>query len=89
MNADAASSLIDQPPVRRVGPTLTMAPRIVKAARARGPLTPALPASYTISFSPSFIVTLAEIDDTIARAGAAVDAVADELVRDGVWADAA
>jgi L-2,4-diaminobutyrate transaminase len=85
----AASSLIDQLPVRRFEPTLKVAPWVVKAALARGLIRRRLPASDTISFAPPFIVTAAEIGHLVARARVAVDAVVDELVRGRVWGDAA
>jgi adenosylmethionine-8-amino-7-oxononanoate aminotransferase len=81
VNAVTAPSPINQSPVKRVGPNLTVTPRIVKAALARSLITHGFSASYTISISPPFI-TAVEIDDMVARARAAIDASANKLVRD-------
>jgi len=52
---------------------------------ARGLITRALPNSDTIAFSPPLTISDDEIATMVERARAAVDAVADELVRDGAW----
>jgi len=66
-------------------PSLRIAGRIVKAALARGLITRALPNADTISFSPPFVISEEETASMVDRARAAVDEVADELVREGIW----
>jgi len=65
-------------------PKLTVAARVVREARARGLITRALPNTDSIAFSPPFVISEEEVEEMVARARAAVDAVADELTRDGV-----
>lgn len=72
-------------PMTPFDPALKIAARIVKQARDRGIITRALPHADTISFSPPFIITEAEIDEMIAKTREAVDATMDELVREKIW----
>lgn len=72
-------------PVTRFEPSLKIAARVVRHARDRGVITRALPHADTISFSPPFIISEAEIDEMVAVARAAVDATMDELVREKIW----
>lgn len=72
-------------PATRFEPSLKIAGRIVKAALAEGLITRALPHADTISFSPPFVISEDEIALMVSRARTAVDRVADELVREGLW----
>ncbi|MDB5523951.1 MAG: hypothetical protein JWM58_1714 [Rhizobium sp.] len=72
-------------PMTKFDPTLKIAARIVKQARDRGIITRALPHADTISFSPPFIISEAEIDEMVSKTRAAVDATMDELVREKLW----
>lgn len=72
-------------PMARFDPLLKIAGRIVKHARDRGVITRALPHADTISFSPPFIITEAEVDEMIAVTREAVDATMDDLVREKIW----
>ncbi|WP_454857601.1 aminotransferase [Rhizobium binxianense] len=74
-------------PMTPFDPALKIAARIVKQARDRGIITRALPHADTISFSPPFIITEAEIDEMIAKTREAVDATMDELVREKIWSN--
>jgi L-2,4-diaminobutyrate transaminase len=72
-------------PATRFDPALKIAARVVKAALPRGLITRALPHADTISFSPPFIISEDELSMMVDRAKAAVDQVADELLREGIW----
>jgi L-2,4-diaminobutyrate transaminase len=72
-------------PMTKFDPSLKIAARIVKQARDRGIITRALPHADTISFSPPFIISEAEIDEMVGKTREAVDAVMDELVREKLW----
>lgn len=63
-------------------PALKVAPRVAKAALARGVITRALPSSDTLAFSPPFVATSGEIAEIVGRVREALDAVADELARE-------
>lgn len=69
-------------PATPFDPALKVAPRIAKAALARGVITRALPSSDTLAFSPPFVATSAEIAEIVGRVREALDAVADELARE-------
>jgi L-2,4-diaminobutyrate transaminase len=72
-------------PVRAFDPALRVGARVAKAAMARGLITRPLPISDTIAFSPPLTISDDEIATMVQRAREAVDAVADDLVRDGAW----
>ncbi len=74
-------------PMTRFDPAHKIAARIVKQARDRGIITRALPHADTISFSPPFVISEAEIDEMVAKTREAVDATMDELVREKIWAN--
>ncbi|MDW5598732.1 aminotransferase [Conexibacter stalactiti] len=65
----------------RFDPALAVGARITRACLEHGLITRALPAADTISFSPPFTITEAEIDTIVTVAREAVDQVADELAR--------
>jgi L-2,4-diaminobutyrate transaminase len=72
-------------PATKFDAALKVGPRIVKAARDHGVISRALPLSDSMSFSPPLVITPEEIDLMVTRVREAVDAVMDELVRDGSW----
>lgn len=74
-------------PMTRFEPSLKIAARVVKQARDRGIITRALPHADTISFSPPFIISEAEVEEMVAKTKEAVDAVMDELVRENIWSN--
>ncbi len=74
-------------PMTRFDPSLKIAARVVKHARDRGVITRALPHADTISFSPPFVISEAEIDEMIGKTREAVDATMDELVREKIWSN--
>jgi len=60
-------------------PALKVSARIVNAARARGVIGRALPASDSVAFSPPFVITRDEIDTVVAVFREAADEVMGEL----------
>jgi L-2,4-diaminobutyrate transaminase len=66
-------------------PQLKVAARIAKKAFARGVIVRALPAADTISFSPPFVTTKAQVDRCVETVRKAADDVMDELVRERQW----
>ena len=66
-------------PTRLFDPIGSVAARVDAECLARGVITRALPDADTISFSPPFVITDAEIDEVVAVAREAVDVVAAEL----------
>lgn len=81
----AVEFVASRDPMTAFDPSLKVAGRIVKAALARGLITRALPNADTISFSPPFVISEEETASMVDRARAAVDQVADELEREGIW----
>jgi L-2,4-diaminobutyrate transaminase len=81
----AVEFIAGRDPVRAFDPALKVGARIAKAAAVRGLATRALPNSDSIAFSPPLIINDGEIATMVKRAREAVDAVADELARDGAW----
>jgi len=81
----AVEFVASRDPMRAFDPALKVGPRVVKAALRKGLITRALPNADTISFSPPLTMSEAEVAEMVARARAAVDEVAVELRRDGVW----
>lgn len=78
----AVEFVADRDPMTPFAPELGVSARITKAALDRGIITRALPQADTISFSPPFVVTEEEIGAIVAGTRAALDQVADELVRE-------
>lgn len=72
-------------PAKAFDPALKVAARVTRAALDRGLITRALPGADTIAFSPPLVISTAEIEEMVSLARQAVDQVADELVREGVW----
>jgi L-2,4-diaminobutyrate transaminase len=68
-----------QDPPTPFDPVGSVAARVVAEALARGLITRALPEADTISFSPPFVVTEAEIDEMVRIAREAADVVAAEV----------
>lgn len=66
-------------------PALKVAARIVSAARDRGIISRALPASDSLAFSPPFVISEAQIDRVVEGVREAVDEVAAELKTSGDW----
>lgn len=66
-------------------PQLKVAARIAKKAFASGVIVRALPAADTISFSPPFVTTRAQVDRCVEVVREAADSVMDELVRERQW----
>lgn len=81
----AVEFVADKNPMTRFDPSLKIAARIVKQARDRGIITRALPHADTISFSPPFVISEAEIEEVVSKTRDAVDAVMNELVREKLW----
>jgi adenosylmethionine-8-amino-7-oxononanoate aminotransferase len=49
----------------------------------RGLIVRALPSGTTMAFSPPLCISPAQVDEILERFGQALDAVADELTREG------
>ncbi len=81
----AVEFVAERKPATRFDPALKVGARVAKAARERGLITRALPLSDSIAFSPPLVISQDELAEAVTRARAAVDAVADHLVRDGTW----
>jgi L-2,4-diaminobutyrate transaminase len=60
--------------------TGAVAAQVTKLALERGVITRALPEGDSISFSPPFVITEAEIDEVVAVTRAAADRVAEEVL---------
>ncbi len=81
----ALEFVAEKTPPKAFDPALKVAPRIVKAALARGVISRALPSADTMAFSPPFVITDEEIDRVVAASREAVDEVMGELEREGQW----
>lgn len=81
----AVEFVADKNPMTRFDPSLKIAARIVKQARDRGIITRALPHADTISFSPPFVISEAEVEEVVSKTREAVDAVMNKLVREKLW----
>jgi L-2,4-diaminobutyrate transaminase len=75
----AVEFVASRDPLTRFDPALTVGARVNRACLERGVISRALPASDTIAFSPPFVATEEELDEMVAVARAAADAVAAEL----------
>jgi L-2,4-diaminobutyrate transaminase len=75
----AVEFLPSSDPPTRFEPVGSVSAAVVRASRERGVITRALPASDTISFSPPFVVTEAEIDQMVAGTRLALDDVVAQL----------
>ncbi len=75
----AVEFLAGTSPSRLFDPVGSVAARVDQECLERGVITRALPDSDTISFSPPFVITEAEIDEVVSVARDAADAVAAEL----------
>lgn len=65
--------------------TQKVAVRMNKHCLSEGVISRALPLANAMSFSPPLIITEAECDEVIARFAKALNKLADELVREGIW----
>ena len=81
----AVEFVAEREPATRFDAALKIGARVAKAARERGLITRALPLSDSIAFSPPLVISQDELAEAVTRARTAVDAVADDLVRDGLW----
>lgn len=66
-------------------PQLKVAVRISKKAFAAGVIVRALPAADTVSFSPPFVTTKAQVERCVETVRKAADEVMNELVRERQW----
>lgn len=81
----AIELVADKDAPRAFDPALKVAPRVVAAARERGIISRALPASDSLAFSPPFVISEAQIDEVVQGVRDAVDEVAAELRQSGDW----
>ena len=68
----------------RFAPELKVGARVSKGARDRGLIARAMPHGEILGFAPPLVTTIAEIDQIIDIADAAVRQILEELVVDGV-----
>jgi len=66
-------------------PTVKIAARVAQRCLDLGLIVRALPTGHTLAFSPPLCITRAEIDEVLDRFVRGLDAVADELHRQGEW----
>ena len=66
-------------------PQLKVAARISKKAFAAGVIVRALPAADTVSFSPPFVTTKAQVERCVETVRKAAEEVMNELVRERQW----
>jgi L-2,4-diaminobutyrate transaminase len=66
-------------------PALKVVARVAQRCMDLGLIVRALPTGTTLAFSPPLCITRAEIDEVLDRFGQGLDAVADELTRQGEW----
>jgi L-2,4-diaminobutyrate transaminase len=76
----AVELVADRDPPTKFDPPGSMATRVAQACLERGVITRALPEGDSISFSPPFVITEAEIDEVVRVTREAVDAVAGEVL---------
>ena len=67
----------------RFDPALKVGPRVAAAALEQGLIARAMPHGDILGFAPPLIVTRAEVDEIVARAKRALDAVTEALTREG------
>jgi L-2,4-diaminobutyrate transaminase len=79
----ALEFVADRGKKRRFDPALKVGPRVAAAALEQGLIARAMPHGDILGFAPPLIVTRAEVDEIVARAKAALDAVTDALTREG------
>lgn len=77
----AVEFVADPATKRRFDPGLTVGARVSKSARARGLIARAMPHGDILGFSPPLVMTLAEVEEMVEIARAAVGDVMDELAR--------
>lgn len=69
-------------PMRPFDRSLQVSTRITRRARELGVITRALPVGDSISFSPPFVISEADLDEMVSIVRRAVDQVAEELHRE-------
>ena len=80
----AVEFVADRATKRRFDPSLKVGARLSAAARTRGLITRAMPHGDILGFAPPLVLTEADADAIVAITKAAVDDVADQLVREQV-----
>jgi L-2,4-diaminobutyrate transaminase len=70
---------------RPFDPARKVAARVVQRCLEQGLIVRALPTGDVLAFSPPLCLTAAEADEVVARFGRGLDAVTDELARQGEW----
>jgi L-2,4-diaminobutyrate transaminase len=79
----AVEFVADRETRRRFDPALKVGARLSAAARARGLITRAMPHGDILGFAPPLVLTAEDADLIVEITSAAVDDVADALVREG------
>jgi len=78
----AVEFVADREKKRRFDPNLKVGARLSAAARRRGLITRAMPHGDILGFAPPLTLTSAEAEEIVSITRAAVDEMADELVRE-------
>ena len=81
----AVEFVADRAHKERFDSALTVGQRVVEACLAQGLIARAMPGGDTLGFAPPLVITRAEVERIVEIARAAVDRVADQLVRDKAW----
>ncbi len=68
-------------------PALKVGPRISAACAGNGLIARAMPHGDILGFAPPLIISRDEVDQLVELTRVGVDAVADELLREGAWRD--
>jgi adenosylmethionine-8-amino-7-oxononanoate aminotransferase len=66
-------------------PATKITARVAQRCLDLGLIVRSLPTGTTLAFSPPLCITRAEIDEVLHRFAKGLDAVADELTRQGEW----
>ena len=69
----------------RFDPSLKVGARISAACNERGLIARAMPQGDILGFAPPLVTSPSDVDEIVALARAAVDAVADDLVKGSLW----
>jgi L-2,4-diaminobutyrate transaminase len=80
---NAVEFVADPEKKERFDPNLKVGPRLSAAAAKEGLITRAMPHGDILGFAPPLTITRDEVDTVVAKTKKAVDAVREELTREG------
>jgi adenosylmethionine-8-amino-7-oxononanoate aminotransferase len=70
---------------RPFDPALKVGYRVAQRCLEQGLIVRALPTGDVLAFSPPLCITRDEVDQVVERFGRGLEAVTDELAREGAW----